>query len=130
MTDDELVERLRRLGRPPGQEPDWQAMAADVRAAYEAELRNRDSENRLRNTDSEIGRRRRRRRWVAAPVAGALALAAAFTLWVRLHPAPVPAMRIDEDAASLVDEADPNELIDELTPAQLDRVAEVLKKGA
>ena len=37
MTDDELEERLRRLAQAPrGAEPDWEAMAADVRAAGRA----------------------------------------------------------------------------------------------
>jgi hypothetical protein len=115
MTDDELQARLRRLAQP-GREPDWDAMAADVRAAYERELR---------NPHSVI----RRRRWIALPTT-ALALAAAFALYVKLHHHPLPTLPIDDEAATLVDEPDPDELIDDLTPAQLDRVADALKKGA
>ncbi len=128
MTDDELQQRLRRWARP-GAEPDWDSMAAGVRAAFEAEMQRSEVGAPSDATVEGAGRRRaRRRRWMAAPVAGALALAAALTLWVRLHHA--PRMSPLEDEAVMMDEADPDELIDELTPAQLDRVAQALKKGA
>lgn len=124
MTDDELQQRLRRWARP-GAEPDWDSMAAGVRAAFEAETQRSEAGP----TTLEAARRRpRRRRWMAAPLAGALALAAAMTLYVRVHH--TPRMSPLEDEAVMMDDADPDELIDELTPAQLDRVAQALKKGA
>ncbi|HEX8950611.1 MAG TPA: hypothetical protein VF945_02145, partial [Polyangia bacterium] len=63
-----------------------------------------------------------------ASIGGALALAAALALYVRAqhHVAAPPT----EDELGLFDDADPDELIDELTPAQLDRVSQALKKGA
>ncbi len=111
MTDDELQERLRRLAARP--DADWEAMAAAVRDGYAREQRRRPAAW--------------RRRFAAA--GGTLAMAAALTLWVRAHHhrhtvAPV------EDEAGMFDDADPDELIDELTPAQLDSVSEALKKGA
>jgi hypothetical protein len=118
VNDDELEARLRRLGAradedDPGPQH-WEAMAAEVRAAYERELRNRDSKF-------------RRRRWLAAPLVGALALAAAFAVYVRVHPVKPAAV---EDEMSAFDEPDTDELIDELSPAQLERVAQAFKKGA
>lgn len=117
MTDDELVQRLRRLAQP-GDAPDWDAMAADVRTAYEAATATAGADRRSRV----------RRRWLAAPAAGLMALAAAVTLYVRAHHATI-APTLDDEAL-MMDEADPDELIDELTPAQLDRVAQALDKGA
>jgi hypothetical protein len=90
---------------------DWDATAA-VRAGYERALSRRAVT--------------RRRRWAASTV-GALALAAALAFFVRGHMRPVVPV---EDELGYFDDADPDALIDDLTPAQLDRVAEVLKKGA
>jgi hypothetical protein len=120
MTDDELQERLRRLARPQGAEPDWDAMAADVRAAYAREL----------DAGTSDLARRRRRRWLAAPLAGALALAAAFALYVKLHRASLPAAAEPLDSIQVFEEPEPGEMIEELSPAQLDRVAKAFNKGA
>ena len=76
MTDDELQERLRRLASPTGAEPDWNEMVRDVRTEYEAATAPRPL--------------RRRRRWLVAPVAATLALAAALALYVKLHHPPAP----------------------------------------
>jgi hypothetical protein len=121
MTDDELQARLRRLAQQDAQgaEPDWDAMAADVRAAYEREA--------ARGDVRPLGRRRR---WIAAPVGAALALAAAFALYMKLHHPPAPAAIEPLDSIQVFEDPDPGELIEELTPAQLDRVAKAFNKGA
>lgn len=123
MSDDELQERLRRLAeRPDPGEPFWDEMAGAVRAAYDRELR---------NDDSVIRRRRRRRRWVAA-VTAPLALAAAVALYAGGHH-PRGAPSSDEaagDELTVFDDAEPGELLEELDPTQLDRLAKALKQGA
>jgi hypothetical protein len=114
MTDDELQERLRRLAAKP--ETDWDGMAAAVRDGYDRELRNRHSVI-------------RRRRW-AASVGATLAMAAALALWLHGHRAhrlppsePVETFHVFEDL-------EPGEMIEELSPEQIDRVAKAFNKGA
>jgi hypothetical protein len=120
MTDDELEARLRRLADAPTKdEPFWDDMAAAVRAGYAAESAPRPL--------------RRRRRWVAMPVMGALALAAAFVLYVRVH-RPVleqPGNEALGDELNVFEEQDTGELIEELTPTELDKLAQAFDhKGA
>ena len=117
MTDDELQDRLRRLSARP--EADWEAMAAAVRDGYAGALRNHDSVI-------------RRRRWAVrgGAVAGALAMAAALALWLHGHHAtrlpaaePVETFHVFEDL-------EPGEMLEELSPEQIDRVAKAFNKGA
>ena len=122
MTDDELQERLRRLAARP--EADWDAMAAAVRDGY---ARATSAEAQAR--DRARARAARRRRWVT-PIAGALALAAGVTLFVRAHHARLPAAAPTLEDEMTTYEPDTDELIDELTPAQLERVAKAFNKGA
>lgn len=116
MTDDELQDRLRRLSPPPAQdERFWAEMAADVRAAYAR----------------QSAARRRRRRWLAAPLVGALALAAALAFIVRTHNKHGAPLAPPADPMGMFDDDDPSELIDELGPAEIDRVSQALQhKGA
>lgn len=121
MTDDELQARLRRLAAAPEKDARfWDELAANVRAGYARQVA-----------------ARRRRRWLAAPVAAAgVALAAALTLWVRA-PRPTPplaptieAPALEADELGAFGDVAPDEVIDELGPAELDRVAQAFKKGA
>ncbi|MCA1664131.1 MAG: hypothetical protein LC659_07675 [Myxococcales bacterium] len=119
MTDDELQDRLRRLAPRP--DADWEAMAAAVRAGYDHELRNLHS----------VIRRRRRRQWGASIGGVMLAAAAALALWLHAHhgarlvaPEPVETFHVFEDL-------EPGELLEELSPADIDRVANAFNnKGA
>ena len=115
MSDDEELEaRLRRLAvKPEKDEAFWVAMAAEVRADYEA---------------SRLTPLKRRRRWVAPLVAG-LAMAAALALWLRVRPPLPPVNEPVGDDITVFDEQDTGELIEELTPAQLERVEQAFKKG-
>ncbi len=119
MTDDELEERLRRLSARPAQDAAfWDAMAADVRAGYERELRKRASGT-------------RRRRW-AASLGGALVAAAALALWLRGHhgaplPAPVPE---STETFHVFEDLEPGEMLEELSPEEIDRLAKAFHKGA
>jgi hypothetical protein len=122
MTDDELQQRLRRLAAPHGTEPDWDAMAADVHAAYEREVAGGGA-------SVTPLRRGRRSRWIAAPLAGALAIAAAFALYVK-HTQPPPASVEPIDAVQVFEDPEPGEMIEEMTPAELDRLAKAFNKGA
>jgi len=117
MTDDELQQRLKRLDAR--RETDWDAMAAAVRDGYARAT-----------TDARTPARAPRRRRLVAPLSGALALAAALALYVRLHRPPLPPAPTLEDEMTTIDEPDTDELIDELTPAQLERVANAFGKGA
>ena len=115
MSDDEELEaRLRRLAvKPDKGDTFWLAMAAEVRAGYEA---------------SRLAPPRRRHRWVA-PLAAGLAMAAALALWLRVRP-PLPAVSEPvSDDITVFDEQDTGELIEELSPAQLERVEQAFKKG-
>jgi len=120
MTDDELQDRLRRLAARP--DADWDAMAAAVRDGYDREVRNRDSARR---------RGSRRRRWGASIGGGMLAAAAALALWLHGHhgarvvvaPEPVETFHVFEDL-------EPGEMLEELSPAEIDRVAKAFNKGA
>jgi hypothetical protein len=116
MTDDELQQRLRRLSARAEDDKDerfWAAMADDVRAAYQQQT---------------LALRRRRRR-LGASLVGALALAAALAFVVRSHNKhPTPPLG---DQMGLFDDGDPGELIEDLDPAELDRVTQALEhKGA
>lgn len=138
MTDEELQARLRRLaGSSDKDERFWDEMAANVRAAWAAEKARADAGGGKPAAAVADLAARRRRRWLAGPMAGALALAAALLLWMRVHqhrptPAAAPELLLAPDEISLFgsdgDEAD--EMIDELDAPALDRVAQGLKKGA
>jgi hypothetical protein len=114
--DEELQARLRRLAVKPDEdardERFWVEMAANVRADYEA---------------SRLTPMRRRRRWLAPVVAG-LAMAAALALWVRAQRPVVPVNEPIGDEITVFDEEDTGELIEQLSPAQLDRVERAFKK--
>ena len=119
MTDDELQDRLRRLAARP--DADWEGMAAAVRDGYDREVQARNS---------VLRRRRHRRRWGASIGGGMLAAAAALALWLHGHhvartPAaePVETFHVFEDL-------EPGEMIEELSPAEIDRVAKAFNKGA
>lgn len=118
MTDDELQDRLRRLAARP--DADWDGMAAAVRDGYERELRNGDSIAR---------RRRQRRQWSASIGGGLLAAAAALAVWLHGHHAtrlpttePVETFHVFEDL-------EPGEMLEELSPEQIDRMAKAFNKG-
>jgi len=114
MTDDELQDRLRRLAARP--EADWDGMAAAVRDGYDRQVRNRKS----------VTRRRR----CAASGGALLAMAAALTLWLHGHHGarlpsaePVETFHVFEDL-------EPGEMLEELSPEQIDRVSKAFHKGA
>jgi hypothetical protein len=111
MTDDELEARLRRLDVKAAE---WDATSA-VRAGYEREVKRRATT--------------RRRRW-SASVAGTLAMAAALALWLRgHHTAHVPAGEPIE-TFHVFEDLEPGEMLEELSPADVDRVAKAFNKGA
>ena len=117
MTDDELQARLRRLGEPPAKdERFWDEMAASVRDAYRRQSASR------------------RRRRIAAPLVGALALAAALAFIVRSHHFVVRSHNKVVplgDQMGLFDDGDPGELIEQLDEPELERVQQALEhKGA
>jgi ferric-dicitrate binding protein FerR (iron transport regulator) len=119
VSDDELEARLKRLDvRPEKDAAFWDAMSAEVRAQYDAAAA----------APSRPGRRRRRR-WVATPLAGALALAAALVLYVRLHRGHVPAPAEPLEIHVLEDDHW-DELLERLEPAQLERLEKAFKHGA
>jgi transposase len=113
MTDDELEARLRRLDARPA--ADWQAMAAAVRDGYDREVKRR-----------AIVRRRR----IGASVAGALAMAAALALWLHGHHAPRATAGEPIETFHVFEDLEPGEMIEELSPADVDRVAKAFNKGA
>jgi hypothetical protein len=122
MTDDELEARLRRLhARPDKDAQFWDGMAADVRAAYDAAAYDAAA--------SPARTPRRRRPWVAS-VGGALALAAAFALWVRAHHGRSPATAEPADTFHVFEDLEPGEMLEELSPDEVDRVAKAFNKGA
>ena len=114
MTDDELQERLRRLGARP--DADWDAMAAAVRDGYA-------------RASSATATARRRRRW-AASAGGVLALAAALTLWLHGHRRPPPAATEPPETFHVFEDLEPGEMLEELSPAEIDRMAKAFNKGA
>jgi hypothetical protein len=119
MTDDELQDRLRRLAARP--DADWDGMAAAVREGYDRELQPRHS---------VLGRGRDRRRWAASIGGGMLAAAAALALWLHGHPharvvAPEPV-----ETFHVFEDLEPGEMLEELSPEQIDRVAKAFNKGA
>jgi len=117
MTDDELEARLRRLDARPSKDAQfWTAMAADVRAAHERALGERRSAL-------------RRRRWMAS-AGGALAMAAALTLWMRAHHGTPPAAPEPADTFHVFEDLEPGEMLEELSPAELDHLAKAFNKGA
>ncbi|MCU1282462.1 MAG: hypothetical protein JWM53_6008 [bacterium] len=122
MTDDELELKLRRLAaadasaRPDKGAQFWEAMATDVRAAHDRELR---------NIYSVI----RRRRWLVS-AGSALAMAAALTLWLR-HSHNKSAGTADPgDTFHVFEDLEPGEMLEELSPAELDHLAKAFNKGA
>jgi hypothetical protein len=117
MTDEELEARLRRLdARPPKDAQFWQTMAAEVRAAHEHELRNRYSVI-------------RRRRWLTSAGA-ALAMAAALTLWLRHSHNKPPVTAEPADTFHVFEDLEPGEMLEELSPAEIDHLATAFNKGA
>ena len=120
MTDDELQERLRRLGTRP--DADWDAMAAAVRDGY------------ARATAQSVSTRaaKLRRRRFAASAGGALALAAALVLWLHGHEhrRPLPAATDAPETFHVFEDLEPGEMLEELTPEQIDRMAKAFNKGA
>ncbi|MCU1282888.1 MAG: hypothetical protein JWM53_6434 [bacterium] len=126
MTDDELEAKLRRLAATDAaaqaaEAPDkgaerWDAMAAEVRTAYDRELRNQYSVI-------------RRRRWLASAGA-ALAMAATLTLWLRHSHNKSAATAEPGDTFHVFEDLDPGEMLEELSPAELDHLATAFNKGA
>lgn len=114
MTDDELQQRLRRLAARP--QADWDAMAQAVRDGYGRELRNRNSVI-------------RRRRWLVS-AGGALAVAATVLFWVHGHPRPHRATSEPVETFHVFEDLEPGEMIEELSPEQVERVAKAFNKGA
>jgi hypothetical protein len=116
MTDDELQDRLRRLAARP--DADWDGMAAAVRDGYDRHVRERNSVV------------RRRRRWGASIGGGMLAAAAALALWLHGdHHARLPAAEPVE-TFHVFEDLEPGEMLEELSPEQIDRVAKAFNKGA
>jgi hypothetical protein len=119
MTDDELQDRLRRLAARP--DADWDGMAAAVRDGYDRQVQERASVSR---------RGRHRRRWGASIGGGMLAAAAALALWLHgHHGARLPAAEPVE-TFHVFEDLEPGEMLEELSPEQIDRVAKAFNKGA
>lgn len=118
MTDDELQERLRRLGARP--DADWDSMAAAVRDGYARAA--------SATATATANARRRRRRAVSA--GGALALAAALTFWLHGHRRPHPTAAEPPETFHVFEDLEPGEMLEELTPEQIDRMAKAFNKGA
>jgi hypothetical protein len=116
--DDELEARLRRLApaRSAKDAAFWRAMADDVRAAYERESRAR-----------RVSLRRRR---FVASMGGALAMAAALTLWLRGHHVKPPAPAEPADTFHVFEDLEPGEMLEELSPEQIEHLAKAFNKGA
>lgn len=111
MTDDELQNRLRRLAARP--EADWDGMAAAVRDGYERQRR-----------------QQRRRRWSASLGGGLLAAAAALALWLHGHHGARMPSAEPMETFHVFEDLEPGEMIEELSPAEIDRVAKAFNKGA
>ena len=124
MTDDELQERLRRLGTRP--DADWEAMAAAVRDGYARAT----AEAAAAHPSARSAKRRRRR--FAASAGGALALAAALVMWLHGHGhrRPLPAATEAPETFHVFEDLEPGEMLEELTPEQIDRMAKAFNKGA
>ncbi|HEY2749319.1 MAG TPA: hypothetical protein VGL86_32095 [Polyangia bacterium] len=116
MTDDELETRLRRLdARPEKDAAFWDGMAAAVRDGVGREQSRRAAS--------------RRRRW-AASGGGILAVAAALALWLRAHHPVPPAHEPMGDTFHVFEDLEPGELLEELSPADVERLAKAFNKGA
>ncbi|HEX6838260.1 MAG TPA: hypothetical protein VF334_16905 [Polyangia bacterium] len=113
MTDDELQARLRRLEARP--DADWDAMAAAVRDGF------------ARATSAQATRLKRRR-W-AASAGGVVALAAALLLWLHGHHRPRPAAAEPPETFHVFEDLEPGEMLEELSPAEIDRMAKAFNKG-
>lgn len=122
MTDDELEERLRRLAAADaGARPDkgaqfWEAMAAEISGARDRELRNRHSVI-------------RRHRWLVSAGSG-LAMAAALTLWLRHSHNKSSGTAEPGDTFHVFEDLEPGEMLEELSPAEIDHLATAFNKGA
>ncbi len=116
MTDDELTARLRRLDARPEKDPAfWDGLTAAVRTGYDREQ--------TRRTTSW-------RRRLAASGGGMLAMAAALALWLRAHHHVPPAHEPMGDTFHVFEDLEPGELLEELSPADVERVAKAFNKGA
>jgi len=120
MTDDELEARLRRLdGRTDKDPAFWEGMAAAVRDGVAGEERR------------QARRTRARRRGLALSGASLLAMAAALALWLRGHHAPPPVhVPMGGETFHVFEDLEPGELLEELSPADVERVAAAFNKGA
>ena len=119
MTDDELEQRLRRLDARPEREPAfWDDMTAAVRTGY--------AQEEARRARGAITRRRR----LATSGGAILAMAAALALWLRVHHHARPAHEPMGDTFHVFEDLEPGELLEELSPADVDRVAKAFNKGA
>ena len=120
MTDDELEARLRRLdARPDKDAAFWDGMTEAVRDGVGRETR--------AAARRALGWRRR----LAVSGGGLLAMAAALALWLRAHHAPPAAHEPVGDTFHVFEDLEPGELIEELSPADVERVAKAFdKKGA
>ena len=113
MTDDELEARLRRLDGKPA--ANWDAMAAAVRAGYDQKVQRR-----------AIVRRRR----IGASLLGTLAMAAALALWLHGHRTPHPTAAEPMETFHVFEDLEPGEMLEELSPADVERLAKAFNKGA
>jgi hypothetical protein len=113
-SDEELAEQLRGLAQQP--EAEWDQMAAAVRDGYDRAVRARRSVI-------------RRRRWLAS-AGGALALAAAFALYLRGHSGARTAGEPVGDTFHVFEDLEPGEMLEELSPDDIDRLAKAFSKGA
>ena len=120
MTDDELEARLRRLDARP--EKDAAFWDGDGRGGA----------RRRRARDARGGAAGARLAASAGGVGGGLlAMAAALALWLRAHHAPPAAHEPVGDTFHVFEDLEPGELIEELSPADVERVAKAFdKKGA
>jgi ferric-dicitrate binding protein FerR (iron transport regulator) len=121
MTDDELEARLRRLDvRSEKDEAFWDGMAAAVRDGVA------DEERRAAR------RATTRRRRLTVSGMSLLAMAAALALWLRGHHQPLPAHEPigSGETFHVFEDLEPGELLEELSPADVERVAAAFNKGA
>jgi hypothetical protein len=90
-------------------------MAAAVRDGYDRQVKRRATV---------------RRRRIGASLAGTLAMAAALALWLQGHHRPRPTATEPMETFHVFEDLEPGEMLEELSPADVDRLAKAFHKGA